>query len=101
MREQLFVYGTLRDPAVQQAVFGRVVEGIPDTLDGYARTQIVLGGTEYAIIRPDNQQSIEGLLIEVNPQELTLIDRYEGDAYQRVRVTLKSRKTAWVYQAPG
>jgi gamma-glutamylcyclotransferase (GGCT)/AIG2-like uncharacterized protein YtfP len=99
MVEQLFVYGTLQDPAVQRAVFGRVVEGKPDSLGGYTKSHITLDGTVYPIIRPDLQVSVEGLLIEVTPYELTLIDRYEGDEYQRVPVTLNSGQAAWVYRA--
>jgi hypothetical protein len=30
----LFVYGSLRDPAVQRGLFGRVIEGTPDALPG-------------------------------------------------------------------
>jgi gamma-glutamylcyclotransferase (GGCT)/AIG2-like uncharacterized protein YtfP len=101
MAEQLFVYGTLKDPAVQQAVFGRVVEGQSARLDGYTKAHIELSGTVYGIIQPDLQGSVEGLLIEVTPQELALIDRYEGDDYQRIQVTLTSRKVAWVYRAAG
>jgi gamma-glutamylcyclotransferase (GGCT)/AIG2-like uncharacterized protein YtfP len=101
MGEQLFVYGTLKDPAVQQAVFGRMVEGQPARLDGYTKGQIELSGTVYGIIRPDLGSSVEGLLIEVTREELALIDRYEGDDYQRFQVTLNSGQTAWVYGKPG
>ncbi|RZJ42033.1 MAG: gamma-glutamylcyclotransferase, partial [Brevundimonas sp.] len=31
----LFSYGTLQDPNVQQANFGRLLEGSPDRLPGY------------------------------------------------------------------
>lgn len=98
MFEQLFVYGTLKDPAVQQAVFGRVARGKLDTLEGFAKGEIVLEGTVYPIIRPDSQSVVEGLVIEVTPVELAQIDRYEGDDYQRVQVTLKSGQRAWVYR---
>jgi gamma-glutamylcyclotransferase (GGCT)/AIG2-like uncharacterized protein YtfP len=98
MSEHLFVYGTLKDPAVQQAVFGRVVEGTPDMLDGYHKGEITLGSNVYAIIRPDSESHVEGLALEVMPQELALIDRYEGSDYRRVQVTLKSGQRAWVYR---
>ena len=98
MLEQLFVYGTLKDPAVQQAVFGRVVEGTPDALEGYHRGEITLGSRVYPIIRPDEGSQVEGRVLEVTLQELALIDRYEGSDYQRVQVTLKSGQRAWVYR---
>jgi gamma-glutamylcyclotransferase (GGCT)/AIG2-like uncharacterized protein YtfP len=101
MAERLFVYGTLKDPLMQQSVFGRVEEGKPDTLIGYAISQIVLGGDTYPIIRPDFQSRVEGLLIDVSDYEFALIDRYEGDDYARTQVTLESGVRAWVYCAPG
>ena len=101
MGEILFVYGTLKDPTVQQAVFGRVVTGKPDTLEGFVKGEISLGGMVYPIIQPDSTSQIEGLVIEVTPHELAVIDRYEGSDYQRVQVTLKSGQRAWVYCAPS
>lgn len=99
--EQLFVYGTLKDRTIQQAVFGRVMEGKPDTLEGFTRGEITLGGTVYPIIRPDIYSQVEGLVIEVTLDELALIDRYEGDDYRRVKVTLASGQRAWVYRDLG
>jgi hypothetical protein len=43
---RLFVYGTLRDPAVQRAVFGRTLAGAADAVTGFR-----LG--EVAIVDPD------------------------------------------------
>ncbi len=98
MFEQLFVYGTLKDPAVQQAVFGRMVEGTPDVLAGYKKGEITLGAAVYPIIRPDEASQVEGRVLEITAHELALIDRYEGSDYQRVQVTLTSGKRAWVYR---
>ncbi len=99
MTEHLFVYGTLMDPIVQFSVFGRVVQGQPDRLTGYKKSSIQLGGGVYPIIKPETGHSVEGLVITVTPAELKLIDRYEGDAYQRKKVTLVSGRQVWVYQA--
>jgi gamma-glutamylcyclotransferase (GGCT)/AIG2-like uncharacterized protein YtfP len=95
--EKLFTYGTLQDPAVQMAVFYRVVEGIPDTLDGYFKSEIKIGFGVYPIIIPDPDSYVEGQFIEVTPEELALIDRYEGAEYRRIAVTLKSGVVTWVY----
>jgi gamma-glutamylcyclotransferase (GGCT)/AIG2-like uncharacterized protein YtfP len=59
--------------------------------------EITLSGTVYGIIRPDSPSQVEGKVIEVTPQELALIDRYESDEYRRFQVTLKSGQRAWVY----
>jgi gamma-glutamylcyclotransferase (GGCT)/AIG2-like uncharacterized protein YtfP len=99
MTEFLFVYGTLMEPPVQQRVFGRVAPGQPDKLVGYRKDQIRLGyDIFYPIIRPEADSSVEGLVIQITPVELRLIDRYEGSAYQRKRVTLVSGRRAWAYQ---
>ena len=99
MLEQLFVYGTLIDPVVQFAVFGRATEGRPDKLAGNRMSSIRLGDRDYPIIEPENSSSVEGLVITVSLTELSLIDHYEGEAYRRNKVTLVSGRRAWVYQA--
>lgn len=99
MTESLFVYGTLMEPRVQQRVFGRVAPGQPDKLTDYRKHHIRLSyDISYPIIRPEAGSSVEGLVIQITPEELKLIDRYEGSAYQRKRVTLVSGRQAWVYQ---
>ena len=37
------------------------------------------------------------MLFEVTQEELEQLDDYEGDAYQRVSVTLVSKTRAWAY----
>lgn len=101
MTESLFVYGTLMDPQVQRRVFGRAAPGQPDKLLGYRKDQIRLGfGIVYPIIRPEAEGSVEGLVIQITPAELRLIDHYEGTAYRRSKVTLVSGREAWVYTEP-
>ena len=95
--EPLFTYGTLRDPQVQNTVFGRVVQGAPDTLVGYRKSEIMVDGVVHAIAVADAAEALPGQLIEVTPEELIEIDRYEGDDYQRIRVRLRSGRQAWVY----
>lgn len=95
--EKLFTYGTLQIPEIQQRVFGRVVNSTPDTLEGYYKTQITLHDGIFPIIVERTESSVNGQVIEVTPEELVLIDRYETSAYQRIRVILKSGDSAWVY----
>ena len=95
--EKLFTYGTLQIPEIQQRVFGRIVGLKSDTLDGFFKTDITLhDGTFFIIVEQPGSQ-VEGQVIEVTPEELGLIDRYETDAYRRIRVTLNSGDSAWVY----
>lgn len=99
MTESLFVYGTLMNPLIQQRVFGRTAPGEADRLVGFRKDLIHLGSGVYPIIRPEAGAVVEGMVIEVTPAELKLIDRYEGPAYRRVRVTLGSGREGWVYTA--
>lgn len=98
--ENLFVYGTLKDPNVRKEVIGRVVEGHQDTLKGYKKSEIKIHDKVYPIVVPcsDPGSSVKGLVFPVTPDELKLVDKYETDAYQRQKVVLRSRKSAWVYQ---
>lgn len=96
--EQLFVYGTLLDASVQQKVLGRVAAGQPDRLAGYKKYKIKLGRHVYPIIKPEAGGLVEGAVLAVTPTELKRIDQYEGQAYQRKKVTLASGRQAWVYQ---
>ncbi len=88
----------MKNPRIQKKVFGRIDKDVPDTLEGYKKSKIVITGKTYPIIVPDETSSTKGLVISVTPEELELIDEYETDAYRRNKVVLKSGKTVWVYQ---
>lgn len=93
----LFVYGTLKNPKNQMKVIGRLAPGKPDTLRGYmALDSTVLGG-KYPVVIEDSESYVTGLVIEVTPEELDLIDTYETDAYRREKRWLQSGQNAWVY----
>ncbi len=96
--ENLFVYGTLREPEVQKREVGRVIKGRADILDNYEKSTVVINGNVYPIVEPKDGSLVEGLVLKVTSGELKLLDVYETDAYRRVKVTLKSNLKAWVYQ---
>ncbi len=107
----LFAYGTLQDPAVQTAVFGRdLAPGAPDRLSGFRLSHIPAddpqvtagtGLTHYPILipTPDAAPPVPGRLYPLTPADLTAADAYEGEAYRRVRVTTEAGVGAWVYVA--
>lgn len=97
MMESLFVYGTLQDADVQQRIIGRLVAGSADTLDGYRKSQISIGGNFYPFAVADSTNSISGQVLEVTADELVTMDAYEGDEYRRIQVQLRSGRHAWVY----
>jgi gamma-glutamylcyclotransferase (GGCT)/AIG2-like uncharacterized protein YtfP len=106
----LFSYGTLQQPEVQVANYGRLLNGNPDALVGYrlARLEIsdprvieVSGKAVHTIAcATDNAKDrIEGMIFEISQEELAATDAYEVDAYGRVEVALESGRKAWVYVA--
>ncbi|MCY4465183.1 MAG: gamma-glutamylcyclotransferase [Chloroflexi bacterium] len=96
--EKLFAYGTLCDPATQERLLGRLLgDGVPDTLRGYMLSRLRGIHDDYTIVQPKAGSTVSGRLYEVTHEELELLDTYEGDAYQRVSVTLMSKTRAWLY----
>ncbi len=100
MVELVFVYGTLKDSAIQKGVIGRVVIATPDTLKGYKKSVIEINNNRYPIVIPDSDSKdvIEGFVLELSSEELKKLDEYETDAYQRKKVSLVSGKQVWLYQ---
>ena len=98
MMEKLFAYGTLCDPATQERLLGRTLgAGCPDTLRGYRLSRLRGIHTDYTIVQPQAGSTVSGTRYEVTDEELALLDAYEGEAYQRVSVTLISKTRAWLY----
>lgn len=104
----LFSYGTLQQPEVQLANYGRLVEGQADALPGYVLTQLKIenpqvvalsGKAVHTIARQTNdpRDRIDGTVLFLTQAELEASDRYEVDAYRRVEATLESGRTAFVY----
>jgi RimJ/RimL family protein N-acetyltransferase/gamma-glutamylcyclotransferase (GGCT)/AIG2-like uncharacterized protein YtfP len=98
----LFSYGTLQDPDVQLATFGRGLAGAPDTLPGCELATVVLDGTHYANVRRNGRSDslVPGTVFEIDAAGLARADAYEADAgYRRQVWRLASGKHAWVYLA--
>lgn len=100
MEEALFVYGTLREGGIQERVIGRLAPGELDALEGYRKSTIKISGRTYPIISPREGSVIWGEVLMLTPEELNKTDKYEGSAYVRRKITLRSGKTAWAYQKP-
>lgn len=108
----LFSYGTLQQPEVQLATFGRLLEGRPDSLPGFAVAPLPItdphviatsGAAVHTIAVPtgDPGDAIPGLVFTITPAELKAADAYEVDAYARVEARLGSGARAFVYVGPG
>jgi len=104
----LFSYGTLRQPEVQLANFGRLLEGRDDVLEGYALSMIeitdpdviaISGSNRHPLVRRTGEPGdrVEGVVFRVTAAEIAAADAYETSDYVRVTVTLASGLEASVY----
>lgn len=108
----LFVYGSLHDPAVQRSLFGRLVKGAPDALRGYRLGTVTIrdedairtsGTAAHLIVDPsdDPTDNVPGLVLQLSEAELKIADAYEVEDYARIAVTLESGIEAFVYARAG
>ena len=108
MAEHLFSYGTLQDPKVQRATFGRELARTADALPGYRTEPLEIhdadvvrtsGLAYHPALVPTGRAAdvVAGSLLVLTPTELAAADTYEVDDYVRVPVTLVSGATAWAY----
>jgi hypothetical protein len=104
----LFSYGTLRQENVQQATFGRLLQGRPDSLPGFVLVPLPIddayvvetsGLAVHSIARPtdDPGDLIPGILFEITQRELEAADRYEVSDVKRIEAVLASGAIAHVY----
>jgi gamma-glutamylcyclotransferase (GGCT)/AIG2-like uncharacterized protein YtfP len=104
----LFSYGTLQLDSVQQAQFGRLLDGADDAMPGYAQSLVEITDPEvirksgkafHPIVVPTGNasDSVAGKVFAITDAELAAADDYEVDDYKRELVTLASGKAAWVY----
>jgi len=101
--EALFVYGTLRLPEVQTALYDRLVPGCPAELAGW---KVFVGHAGYLFARPEPDGVIVGEVVWLTAEELARTDRWEDvPTYQRERVEVVGESghacQAWVYGRRG
>ena len=103
---RVFSYGTLRQPEVQQALYGRVVPTTEDALPGYRIDWLPItdpgvvatsGSDRHPILRRGvDGDSVAGACLELSEADLAATDAYEVEDYARREVVLASGVTAWV-----
>lgn len=107
---QLFSYGTLQQPEVQIATFGRRLESRADQLAGFrldlleirdAEVVRLSGKTHHPIITRsgDPHDVVDGVVLLLTDAELARADAYEVGDYHRVLARLAGGGEAWVYVA--
>lgn len=104
----LFSYGTLQQPAVQLATFGRLLDGHVDELVGFEQGLFTVedpvfvaksGTAQHQMVRSNGRSDsrVAGIVFEVSDAELEQSDAYEPAGYTRISTVLASGKVAWVY----
>lgn len=83
----LFVYGTLQDPALVRRLTGASLEMCDATLEGYRKAPH--SRIPYPSIIPDERMSVPGKLIhDITPEALLRLDEYETPEYRRIQVSV-------------
>jgi gamma-glutamylcyclotransferase (GGCT)/AIG2-like uncharacterized protein YtfP len=106
--ENLFSYGTLRETKVQEAVFGRRVEGRADAVVGYRLVPVTItderaiaisGRPGHTILEEtgNSADAVEGVVFALSVEDIARADAYEDAAYKRAALPLRSGGNAWVY----
>jgi len=110
--ELLFSYGTLRQPEVQLATFGRELDGRPDAIVGFELDFVTItdphviatsDSDRHPILRSSDRDdaAVDGTVFAITDSELLAADDYEVDDYRRISVPLRSGQDAWVYVYAG
>ena len=85
---RLFSYGSLQQPAVQLATFGRSLPGQSDALPGFELLIVRRGEQQLANVISACAQAdsrVAGMVFEISDAELHAADAYErADAYTRI-----------------
>ena len=96
----LFAYGTLLEAPVQLAVFGKVLESVPDRLPGYIKIEYAVADRYPTLVECQTVNcGVSGARFGLNSEEWVLADAYETESYYRKQFTLDSGIRAWVYLA--
>ena len=80
----IFVYGTLRDEGVRNAVLGHPVEAFEPALKPDHSARLVKGEA-YPMIKPMTGMNAEGMILKgLSADDIAILDRFEGENYQRI-----------------
>jgi len=86
----IFTYGTLMFPEIWDRVVGCKYYGIEATISGYQRKRI--RNKAYPALVPGKPyDTVKGILyLDVSPEHLQVLDRFEGETYKRIEVRCKT-----------
>lgn len=100
----VFVYGTLQSTEIVKKLTGKSFKSTPAVLTGYKR--YCVKDCDYPAIIQQNDAQTTGLILEnVDDLSLDIISFYEGDEYERKKVTVHMNGKfkdvltfVWVYE---
>ena len=97
----VFTYGSLMYSPVWERVVTGSYRALPATVRGYARRRIA-GEVYPALVDAESGDAVEGVLyLDVSAGDLAALDRFEGEAYERIAVRVEGEwggAEAWTYR---
>eukprot|EP00924_Labyrinthula_sp_SR-Ha-C_P002872 augustus_masked-scaffold_13-processed-gene-9.6-mRNA-1 protein AED:1.00 eAED:1.00 QI:0/-1/0/0/-1/1/1/0/174 len=98
---KLFIYGSLMSPKVYKTIVGKTVDRFAATLKNYVRLKLrevdypgLVALSDYQslfMVRDINVKvnSVVGQVVDVDDSDLSILDKFEGDEYERIKVLVK------------
>ncbi|MCG2718087.1 MAG: gamma-glutamylcyclotransferase [Nanoarchaeota archaeon] len=93
----LFMYGGLTDGRIKK--FMLIFDKKEDVLEDYIKMDVRPLIKKHSIILPEQGSSVEGILVQIQPNELNFVDEFYGVAQNRIAVELESGEKAWTYSS--
>ena len=88
MKHTLFVYGTLKDPDVQKALFNKKPNMKRAHIPGWS---LHVASDGYLFIKPMLDRSVDGVLLELEKEDLDRADLWEDvPTYRRERLSART-----------
>jgi gamma-glutamylcyclotransferase (GGCT)/AIG2-like uncharacterized protein YtfP len=87
--QNIFVYGTLQSPEIIKKLTGKSFKSTPAVLQGYKRYW-VKESVYPAVIQQIDEQTTGLVLENVDDLSVDIISFYEGDEYEKKKVTVNS-----------
>ncbi|MFI7002705.1 gamma-glutamylcyclotransferase family protein [Nocardia sp. NPDC050175] len=91
----LFVYGSLTFPEVLHVLLARTPRMVPAVAGGWRNA--TLRERPFPGLVPGNSRVAGMLLLDLCPEELDLIDLFEGPMYAKQVLSLDENRQGWAY----
>lgn len=99
MSHWLFSYGTLKDPRIQQELFGKILSFKDGLIKDWG---LFVGEDGYLFVKPLEGETLSGVILSLSDSDLAMADLWEDlDVYDREEVTALGDdgllRTVWLY----